>query len=186
MGKSKSRKVPTTATTSKKNEIKRTDMNQETDPDNLIELRSGSGTSTDDEVPLTSSRKGSPNNPKKKQRVFNEDDMEVVPDENSLKISPSSGKLNDEALQHEKVAAASRSTGVNPNSAPVLPEDLAQPKSGTSTSLDDAITGIGAILNAGLSSKDLEPSTDDPNNAHQSRHAKNPDDITMDDDNNDL
>src|SRR5688572_10250428 len=186
MGKSKSRKVPTTATTSKKNEPKRTDMNQETDPDNLIELGSGSGTSTDDEVPLTSSRKGPPNNPKKKQRVFNEDNMEVVPDEKSQEILPSSGKLNDEALQHEKASAASRSTRVNPNQASVLPDDLTQPKSGTSTSLDDAITGIGAILNAGLSSNDLEPSTDDPINIRQSRHAKISDDVTMDDDNNDF
>src|SRR5688572_31013396 len=127
MGKSKTRKQPNKAATSKQNESKRTDIDQETDPDLLIELGSGSGTSTDDEVPLTSSRKGPPNNPKKKQRVFNEDDMEVVPDEKSLKISPSSGKLNDEALQHEKAAAASRSTGVNPKSTPVLPDDLAQP-----------------------------------------------------------
>src|SRR5687767_11449952 len=180
MGKSKSRKVPTTATTSKKNEPKRTDMNQETDPDLLIELGSGSGTSTDDEVPLTSSRKGSPNNPKKKQRVFNEDDMEVVPDEKSQEILPSSGKLNDEALQHEKAAATIGSTGVNPNQAPVLPNVQARPISGTSTSLDDAITGLGAILNVELNSNHPEPSTDDPSKLHQSRHAKPNDDVTMD------
>src|SRR5687767_6325416 len=150
MGKSKSRKVPTTATTSKKNEPKRTDMNQETDPDLLIELGSGSGTSTDNEVPLTSSRKGPPNNPKKKQRVFHEDDMEVIFDENSSKNSPSSGKLNDKALQHENAAATIGSTGENPNKNSVLPDVQARPISGTSTSLDDAITGLGAILNVEL------------------------------------
>src|SRR5687768_14261980 len=139
MGKSKTRKQPNKAATLKQNEPKRTDIDQETDPDNLIELGSGSGTSTDDEVPLTSSRKGPPNNPKKKQRVFNEDDMEVVPDEKSQEILPSSGKLNDEALQHENAAAAIGFSGGNPNRAPVLPDDPTQSKSGTSTLLDDAI-----------------------------------------------
>src|SRR5688572_25850982 len=182
MGKSKTRKQPNKAATLNQNEQKRTDIDQETNPDNLIELGSDSGTSTDDEVPLTSSRKGPPNNPKKKQRVFNEDDMEVVPNENSSKILPSSGKLNDEALQHENAAATIGSTGVNPNQASVLPDVQARPISGTSTSLDDAITGLGAILNVELNSNRPEPSTDDPSKLNQSRHAKNPEDVTMDDD----
>ena len=180
MGKTgRTRKNAKKDTSSKNNEPKQMETDQDTAPDSLIDFESSSGTSTDEEVQLTSSKSGPPSNPKKKQRTFNENDMELILDKKSSEMSPSLQNKNDDQVEREIAAAASGSTGAVPNQSTVLPDDQSQFSSSKSTSLNAAIENLGAFLNQENTSNIVEPSNGDQNNTNQSRHANPSDDVNM-------
>src|SRR3990170_731759 len=100
MGKTgRTRKNTKKDTSSKNNEPKQMETDQDIAPDSLIDFESSSGTSTDEEVQPTSSKSGPPSNPKKKQRTFNENDMEITLDKKSSEISPSLQNKNDDQVE---------------------------------------------------------------------------------------